>query len=530
MSTTLSQNGGQTATISCPASRCPLPAWSRTFSSADALLDHARQTRTLHPLCTTCNRVFKDTAALDQHVEAKHVVLCQPCNRKYKSQSALDQHWRASTAHPNCPICEAGAPDTNALAETLTRQHIANAHPKPSRVRQCIVGFATEVELTAHNSELHSELQCRICDAQFPSEEVLRAHTSDLSNHSRCEFCSAQFKDTSALVEHFTETHLHRDDAQDASRHSRVESSSTALSPSPPMSQSSIPSSRPTFSVIGSGRATAGRPEPPSHASTSVSDISSDIYRSPPSMGTTFTSSSPSLNGNSSNISHLQHFHGLPVRSPRPSTPPPPHPQHPNANFSTYTSGAAAANPHPRLAHASSEAAFITATPQLSSSPSPRRLIPSPSAHALLHARLQSRQAQQQQQPQPPSSVRSKTSVAETPSGDLANFHLLSGSPLQSVADLDTPTPSPRTPSMPSVSPADAQAYALASHNGGGAYLPLTTFLPGSSVSPPSGEGRGQWLRRQLSNRSFIAECAGQILVLKLRQPAVGTYFATNAS
>jgi hypothetical protein len=66
MSTTLSQNGGQTATISCPASRCPLPAWSRTFSSADALLDHARQTRTLHPLCTTCNRVFKDTAALDQ--------------------------------------------------------------------------------------------------------------------------------------------------------------------------------------------------------------------------------------------------------------------------------------------------------------------------------------------------------------------------------------------------------------------------------------------------------------------------------
>ena len=86
----------------------------------------------------------------------------------------------------------------------------------------------------------------------------------------------------------------------------------------------------------------------------------------------------------------------------------------------------------------------------------------------------------------PPSSARSKVSVAETPSGDLANFHLLKGSPLQSVTDFDTPTPSPRTPS---VSPADAQAYALARANGGGGYLPPLAadhrrFLPGSSVSP----------------------------------------------
>jgi hypothetical protein len=79
-------------------------------------------------------------------------------------------------------------------------------------------------------------------------------------------------------------------------------------------------------------------------------------------------------------------------------------------------------------------------------------------------------------------------SVAETPSGDLANFHLLKGSPLQSVVDFDTPTPSPRTPSMPSISPADAQAFALAVHGGGGGSLPPLTadrrFLPGSSVSP----------------------------------------------
>jgi hypothetical protein len=61
------QNSGESSTtLVCPASRCPLPTWNRTFSSAEALLEHARQTRTQHPLCTTCLRVFKDTAALDQ--------------------------------------------------------------------------------------------------------------------------------------------------------------------------------------------------------------------------------------------------------------------------------------------------------------------------------------------------------------------------------------------------------------------------------------------------------------------------------
>ena len=52
-----------------------------------------------------------------------------------------------------------------------------------------------------HNSELHSELQCRICTQQFPTAEALKAHEDDSSSHRRCEFCSAQFRDTSALVE-----------------------------------------------------------------------------------------------------------------------------------------------------------------------------------------------------------------------------------------------------------------------------------------------------------------------------------------
>ena len=60
------QTNGEPTLITCPALRCPLPTWNRTFTSADALLEHARLTRALHPLCATCLRVFKDPAALDQ--------------------------------------------------------------------------------------------------------------------------------------------------------------------------------------------------------------------------------------------------------------------------------------------------------------------------------------------------------------------------------------------------------------------------------------------------------------------------------
>ena len=108
------------------------------------------------------------------------------------------------------------------------------------------------------------------------------------------------------------------------------------------------------------------------------------------------------------------------------------------------------------------------------------RIASSPQPH---ETQEQQFQRQQRQLHHPPSSARSKGSVAETPSGDLANFHLLKGSPLQSVVDFDTPTPSPRTPSA---SPAD-QAFLLASRTGA-PYFPLADgrrFLPGSSgISP----------------------------------------------
>ncbi|KAI0264705.1 hypothetical protein BC834DRAFT_937493 [Gloeopeniophorella convolvens] len=467
--------------LSCPAVHCPLPTWNRTFPSAEALIEHARQYRPVHPICTVCFRVFKDSAALDQHAEAKHVVLCQPCKRRYKSQGALDQHWRASSAHPNCTLCEAGAADAAALVE-----HITNAHPKvrccgallyesdldkhylASRAHptcdRCSVGFATEAEYNEHNSALHSELQCGICSAQFLSEEALKAHEKDSSSHRRCEFCPAQFKDTSALVEHFTITHLPRDDAQATLRHSGTCQSTppTARSPSPPMTRTYRPSgSRPSSIVVGAERATPGRP-PLSRASTSmgttVSDDPSELYYTPPSL-TSFTPST-SRSGSSSATSRV------PLQS--------------YARPSQQSIPTAYSEVHRRSPAVVTPPFIVSPSPPSSPSPPPS---PPPQPAPVTPARKAALM------PPQPSSARSKVSVAETPSGDLANFHLLKGSPLQSVVDFDTPTPSPRTPSVssvPSVSPADGPTFAYAPAHAV-AYVPVAAerrFLPAPGVSP----------------------------------------------
>ena len=332
------------------------------------------------------------------------------------------------------------------------------------------------------------------------------------------------------ISQHFTETHLQTQDSRDSVTvrvlffffslcattvlQYRPQESTlvTRYSPSPTINSKPYvhPPWGATSAVVGAERAAAaGNPEPPSRAntslSTSISDIASELCHSPPSMGT-FTPSPPSLSASSSGIFHPQtvnNNNGLPTRYPQPSDLPLPPSQLSNATFPTFASGTVLGS------HSVVSRAPLVGHPlplvSLSASPSPSPPLPTlpravgpvtPARRVAVHSRSQSQsqiQSQSQSQltshqlepQQQPSSVRSKVSVAETPSGDLANFQLLNGSPLQSVVDFDTPTPSPRTPSMPSVSPADAQAFGLRAHSG--VSLPLTAdhrFLPGPGISP----------------------------------------------
>jgi len=302
--------------------------------------------------------------------------------------------------------------------------------------------------------------------------------------------------------------------------------------------------------VVGAERAAvAGSPDPLSRASTSlstsVSDIASELCHSP-SVGT-FTPSPPSLSASSSSLFHPQavnNNNGLPTRYLQPSDMPLPLSQLSNATFPTFASGTVL-GPHSVVSHASLAARPPPLGSSLSSSPPPspplpilpRAVGPVTPARRVAHSRSQSQshmQSQSQSQltshqldPQlQPSSVRSKGSVAETPSGDLANFHLLKGSPLQSVVDFDTPTPSPRTPSMPSVSPADAQAFALRAHSG--ASLPLTAdhrFLPGSGISPSVARAQRVGAMSAAARSPFYCRVCGVDPCLEITVTACGHLF-----
>ena len=327
----------------------------------------------------------------------------------------------------------------------------------------------------------------------------------------------------------------------------------TRCSPSPTMNSKPYvhPSLGAASAIVGAERAAAaGGPEPSSRASTSlstsISDIASELCRSPPSMGT-FTPSPPSLSASSSGVFYPQtvnNNNGVPTRYTQPQDLPIPPSQFSNAAFPTFAPGTVNGL-HPVVSHASLAGHPHALVSSLSSSPSPspplpvlpRAVGPVTPARRVAHSRSQSQSQSQSQShsqlmshqgepQQQPSSARSKVSVAETPSGDLANFHLLKGSPLQSVVDFDTPTPSPRTPSMPSVSPADAQAFALRAH--GGVSLPFTAdhrFLPGSGISPSVARAQRAVATLAAARSPFYCRICGSDPCLEVTVTACGHLF-----
>lgn len=110
------------------------------------------------------------------------------------NESDLDMHYLNSRNHSACDKCNIGFPTEQEYTEV--RRGVRQRFEESSDL-----SMMARLPKNQHNSELHSELQCKICAEQLPSAEALRAHASDLTSHRRCEFCSAQFKDTSALVE-----------------------------------------------------------------------------------------------------------------------------------------------------------------------------------------------------------------------------------------------------------------------------------------------------------------------------------------
>ncbi|KAI0064889.1 hypothetical protein BV25DRAFT_1822659 [Artomyces pyxidatus] len=487
---------------SCPSSLCPLPLRDRNFSSVDALVDHAKETRALHSMCSVCHRLFKDSEAQAQHMEAKHVVSCESCNRKFKSQAALDQHYRASTSHPSCPVCEVGVANSVVLAEHISTAHprvrccgismyerdlndhflVSRNHPKCA---DCSIGFEDRQDFAEHNALVHPELQCGVCEKHFTSAQELQAHKKDSASHRKCEFCNAEYKDTAALVEHFTATHLVQEFKDPVKRIEKKAKAAAPIQGSPStLAPSTASNSRTQSHVMVVERTIVPLPRR-KQASSSEGDTvhvceccyaafdansalnkhytekhldeEEDLGMSAVSASSVQTLSSQYQLSTieDSILSAPNHFRKSSIGSNTDTT-------YANSSYESSIDGrtVSSRNIHDTLStpdrpsiFSPSHMEFVSRALRGESTPSPPSrqrkpvtppiiISPAPRTPTAVHAGLD------------PSSSRSKASVAETPSGDLSNFHLLKGSPLQSIVDLDTPTPSPRTPS---VSPAAAR-------------------------------------------------------------------------
>ncbi|KAA1472990.1 hypothetical protein DENSPDRAFT_930676 [Dentipellis sp. KUC8613] len=462
--------------VRCASTHCPLPAQERTFATNEELMLHAQETRGLHPLCVACERVFRDresyvqvrdpsdvgmvrtaslidpAAAGAQHMDAKHAIYCAKCSRKYHSASALEQHFRASAHHPNCPRCGAGMENRDAVT-----RHIAEDHPKVRccgvqmfkdeldahylnsmnhpQCLECNAGFETQAKLDEHRAEAHTEVLCLICNRNFATREELEQHERAPGTHPRCEFCNNAFKDTSSLIEHFSTTHLLEHLGLLA-----MKSASVAPS-SPPTPASSMP-------ITPHKSAAAPQPASSGSGSGSGSGTSTSPRTYSLAVGSERTSSRifPAVPAPTSPTARLRTYAQAQTHAP---TPPPPiaHDKRPvpvplPVPAASYASPPAT-DPHARRSPSPSPQSdiadlprprahlFTVATPPSSNGGSGAATPTVFPSAAVIAARAQDllSAARRLHTPSP-----SRSSFAETPSGDLSDFRLLKG----------TPSPSPQ--------------------------------------------------------------------------------------
>ncbi|TFY51118.1 hypothetical protein EVG20_g11159 [Dentipellis fragilis] len=177
----------------CPFRTCNQ---QRFFDTDEALSQHARSSRKVHPCCVPCERVFVDTSAYSQHRESVHTFPCAKCNTKYRSEAGLQQHYQTSKAHVKC--------------------------------NRCGEGFYNRYNLNSHMASEHPT----ICEKSFLSLEELDRHNREPAIHPKCQYCGGLFKDASAIIEHITSEHfLEHMKASSATIAAALESSSTTLRP-----------------------------------------------------------------------------------------------------------------------------------------------------------------------------------------------------------------------------------------------------------------------------------------------------------
>ena len=124
--------------------------------------------------CRSCDREFRNTAALRQHLQASslHAYVCLRCLRSFDSSSARKQHILNSSSHNICTDCSPGRDFTtrDALDEHAQAEH--------NCCTTCNIKFNTPGQLFQHDVAKHN--MCETCRMYFDTPSNLKSVRSPI--------------------------------------------------------------------------------------------------------------------------------------------------------------------------------------------------------------------------------------------------------------------------------------------------------------------------------------------------------------
>ncbi|PPQ78002.1 hypothetical protein CVT25_015558 [Psilocybe cyanescens] len=197
------------------------------FSSADESSDDSEESDDSEdePYCDSCNRFFKDTFSLNQHLafSEKHH-WCFECSRDFSSETSLGQH-QESLAHRGrdfkCPFCDSMFKSPSGIAlhiesgcHKVTRHQVTAAVHKMKVVPNISIkriggsSAASNTVRTFIASEASwngTSYACFLCNKKCKTLAGLNSHLNSAAHDEeefRCPKCKAEFKLISGFVQH----------------------------------------------------------------------------------------------------------------------------------------------------------------------------------------------------------------------------------------------------------------------------------------------------------------------------------------